>query len=181
MSPPPQRVIVVGSSCAGKSTFARALSEAAALPCVELDHLFWGPHWTAKPTAEFRALVDAAAAADSWIIEGNYGGVRDVLWPRAELVVWLNYDFPLIFWRALRRTVARNLCGQELWHGNRESIKRSFLSRDSILVWVATTFRKRRRQFHELRAGWAFPHLRWLEFRHPAQAQIFLRQVRRGG
>ena len=63
MSPPLQRVLVVGSSCAGKSTFARALSDATGLPCVELDQLFWGLQWTAKPAAEFRASVDSASAA----------------------------------------------------------------------------------------------------------------------
>jgi hypothetical protein len=130
---------------------------------------------------EFRTLVSTVSSADQWVIEGNYGDVRDILWPGADLVIWLNYAFPLIFWRALRRTIARNITRQELWHGNRESFKRSFLSRESILVWVATTFGRRRTQFEALRASGTFPHLEWLEFTHPDQAQEFLRQVQNAG
>jgi len=181
MSPSLQRVLVIGSSCVGKSTFARALADAASLPYVELDQLFWGPNWTAKPLEEFRSLVDRASAAERWVVEGNYGDVRDVLWPRAGVVIWLNYTFPVIFWRAMRRTVFRNITRQELWSGNRESFTRSFLSRESILVWVVTTFRRRRKQFEALRASGSFPQLAWLEFTHPNQAQEFLRQVHNAG
>ena len=174
----PRRVLVIGSSCAGKSTFARALSQLAALPCTELDELFWGPDWTPKPPEAFRALAADAAAGERWVIEGNYSDVRELLWPRAELVIWLNYPFALVCWRALRRTLARNLEREALWHGNRESFRRSFLSRESILVWVATTFRRRRAQFEALRAEGAYPQLAWLEFRQPRQAQAFLCDLR---
>jgi len=175
MSQAVSRVLVIGTSCAGKSTFARALAQVQALPYVELDQLFWAPNWTAKPVEDFRALASAATAGESWVVDGNYGDVRDILWPRANLVIWLNYSFPVILWRALRRTVRRNFTRQELWHGNRESLKRSFLSRESILVWVSTTFRKRQRQFAALRESGTFPQVTWVEFNRPAQAQQFLR------
>ncbi|MEO5698160.1 MAG: toxin [Burkholderiaceae bacterium] len=168
------RILVIGSSCAGKSTFARALARASGLPWVELDQLFWGPNWTAKPLASFRALVGEVAAGERWVIDGNYSDVRDILWPRADLVVWLNYGFTLVLWRAVRRTVSRNITRGELWHGNRESFRRSFLSRESILVWVVKTFQKRRRQFAALRDGVSFPRLAWVEFQRPAQAREFL-------
>ncbi len=168
------RILVIGSSCAGKSTFACALARASGLPWVELDQLFWGPDWTAKPLEAFRALASEAAAGERWVIDGNYSDVRDILWPRADLVVWLNYDFGVVLWRAVRRTVARNVTRRVLWHGNRESFRRSFLSRESILVWVAKTFHKRRRQFAALRAGASFPRLHWVELHRPAQARQFL-------
>lgn len=171
-----ERVLVIGSSCAGKSTFSRALAEAASLRYVELDPLYWGPSWSAKPAKEFRRLVSAAIAGDRWVADGNYSGARDILWPRATVVIWLNYAFPLVFWRALRRTLARSANGQELWHGNRESFRRSFLSRDSILLWVASTFRSRRHEFEKLRAGDDYRHLVWVELKRPAQAEAFLRR-----
>jgi hypothetical protein len=76
--------------------------------------------------SEFRRLVEAAASASSWIAKGNYGGVRDLLCPRATTVVWLNYGFVTVFFRALRRTLHRTASGETLWHGNRESLLRSF-------------------------------------------------------
>jgi adenylate kinase family enzyme len=181
LSQTPQRILVIGSSCAGKSTFARSLSKRSNLPYTELDHLHWGPNWSAKHLDEFRALTDTASAGDQWVIEGNYSAVRDLLWSRANTVIWLNYSFPLVLWRAVRRTIHRSFTRQELWHGNRESLRQSFLSRESILVWVITTFRKRQKQFEALQSSGLFPHLAWIEFRSPAQAENFLRTGQHAG
>lgn len=177
MSVPP-RIVVVGSSCAGKSTFAQALADARGCPRIELDALYWGPHWQPKPTGEFRRLVDAASGGDTWVADGNYGGVRELLWPRAAAIVWLNYSYPRVLWRALTRTVVRCIRREPLWHGNRETVWRSFFTKESILVWVVTTFHRRRREFDALRASGRFEHLTWIEFRHPRQAAAWLAEAR---
>jgi len=168
------RVVVVGSSGSGKSRFARELAQLLGQPYVELDELCWGPNWTEKPQDEFRRLVTVAASAPRWVVDGNYSLVRDVLWTRATTIVWLNFGFLTVFLRALRRTVRRILTNEPLWHGNRESVTRSFFSRDSILLWTITTFRRRRRNYETLRASGKYPHLSWIEFRRPADARRFL-------
>lgn len=170
-----RRVVVVGSSGAGKTTWARALARSLGCRHIELDELFWGPGWTQKSPTEFRRLVAAAVAADAWVVEGNYSTVRDLIWPRAEAVVWLNLGFVRVLGRSLRRTLARVVSRQPLWHGNRESLARALLSRRSILWWVITTFHRRRRQFAALRAAGVYPHLAWFEIRRPAQADRCLR------
>lgn len=172
-----ERVVVVGTSCCGKTMFARQLAESLACPCIELDELYWAPNWTPKPDSEFRRLVEIAASAPRWVTEGNYGRIRDVLWPRATTIVWLNYSFITVFRRALRRTCRRIIVRERLWHGNRESFARSFLSRDSILVWVVTTFNRRRKEFATLRASGNYPHLSWVELRRPAEAESYLRSI----
>jgi len=103
----PQRVVVVGTSGCGKTVFARLLAQSLACPCVELDELYWGPQWTPKPDLEFRRRVEAAAHAPRWVADGNYGRVRDILWPRATTIVWLNYSLHRVLLRALRRTLGR--------------------------------------------------------------------------
>ena len=174
-----ERFVVVGTSCCGKTLFSRQLARCLGYPCIELDELYWGPGWTPKPESEFRRLVGAAASAPRWIADGNYGRVRDLLWPRATTVVWLNYGFVTVLFRALRRTLHRIASGERLWHGNRESLVRSFISRDSILVWVMSTFHRRRREFEALRAGGYYPHLSWVEFRRPSDAKRYLRSIAR--
>jgi hypothetical protein len=72
-------------------------------------------------------------------------------------VVWLDYGFRVVFLRALRRTIRRSIRSEHLWHGNRESIRRAFLSRESILLWAATTHRRRRAPFRQLRSDNLFP------------------------
>ena len=154
--------------------FSHQPARAIGCPRVELDELFWGPNWTPKPEKEFQRLTAIAAAAPRWVAEGNYGRIRDLLWPRATTIIWLNYGFPTVFFRAIRRTLRRNITRETLWHGNRESVVRSFFSRDSILVWVATTFHRRRREFNTLRASGIYPHLVWVEFRRPSDAARYL-------
>lgn len=171
------RVVVVGSSCAGKSTFARSLAASRGCPVIELDELYWSPGWTPKPPAEFLRLVSEATSGERWVAAGNYGLARDALWGRATTIVWLNFGLPRVFWRGLRRTVARVVSGEELFHGNRESFRRSFLSRDSILWWILTTFHRRQREFEALRGTGAFAHLQWHEARHPREAHAILRRL----
>lgn len=175
--PAAERVVVIGSSCAGKSSFARALAEARGCAYVELDELYWGPDWTPKPPAEFLRLVQQAAAGEAWVAAGNYRLAREPLWARATTVVWLDLDLPPVFWRGLRRTLARALGGEVLFHGNRESLRRSFFSRESILWWILSTHGRRRREFEALRAAGVYSHLRWHQARTARAAAAILRQL----
>lgn len=168
------RVVVIGTSGAGKTTFAARLGDILETSPVQLDALFWDPDWTPKEVAEFRRQAEQAIAAERWVVDGNYRHVRDLVWPRATAVIWLNYPFLTIFWRIFWRTVWRAVRGTELYAGNRESLRKSFFSRESILWWMISTYVRRRREFNALRAGNAFPHLAWLEFRRPRQADEFL-------
>ena len=172
-----QRIVVVGTSGCGKTVFARLLAQSLRCPCVELDELYWGPQWTPKPDAEFRRLVEAAASAPRWVADGNYGRVRDILWPRATTIVWLNYSFQRVLLRALRRTLGRLITREPLWHGNKESVRLQFFSRKSILLWVISTFHRRREELASLRATGRYPHLSWVELRRPKDAEPFLRSL----
>ncbi len=176
-----QRVVVVGTSSAGKSTLARALAAQFGHPYVELDALHWAPGWTEKPDAEFLRLAAAATAGEGWVVDGNYAVVRDCIWPRATAVVWLNYSMRVVLMRGLRRTLRRGLRREVLWHGNRESLRRTFLSKESILWWIVTTHARRNAEFTRLRASGTYPRLRWIELRHPREAEDLLRAVRAQG
>jgi adenylate kinase family enzyme len=168
------RVVVVGTSCSGKTTLGRDLAAVLSCPHIELDAIHWLPDWQSRPLEEFREVTERSIAGDRWVIEGNYSQVRDIIWPKATAVIWLNYSFPLVFSRAVRRTITRALTKEELFSGNRESIRQSFFSRGSILLWVIKTHWRRRREFRQLLGGDAFPHLTAYEFRHPREAAAFL-------
>lgn len=99
----PQRVLVAGTSGAGKTTVARAVAEALGCPHVELDALHHGPGWT--PRAEFEDDVRRFAASDAWASEWQYAAVRELLLARADLLVWL--DLPRTRERVLAALAAR--------------------------------------------------------------------------
>src|SRR5688572_30546116 len=143
-----RRVSVIGVIGSGKTTFALALAERLGVPHIELDALHWDPNWTMAELDVFRTRVAAAVEADGWVRDCNYSKVRDLVWARADTVVWLDYSFPLIYTRLLLRTLRRVRSGQELWNGNRERL-RHLLDRDAPLVWAIRTYPRNRRLFPE--------------------------------
>jgi len=170
------RVVVIGTSCAGKTAFARSLACALSFPHVELDALYWQPNWIPRPSEEFRALTAQVLSEDRWVTDGNYGVVRNLVWSRATTVIWLNYGFPTVLWRAVTRTLRRVRTREELFSGNRESLRMAFFSRDSIL-WVLTTFHWRRKQYRVLFDTATFPQLVYVELRNSTEAENFLTRL----
>lgn len=175
-----QRVMVVGTSCSGKTTLARELADALCVPHVELDAIHWGPDWSECPTDEFREVVRERVRGDRWVVDGNYSKVRDLVIARATDAVWLNYSFPVVLGRALSRTCRRVATREELFGGNRETFRNAFLSWDSIPWWVVRTHRRRRRTYRELFEVGAGANVRLTELRAPADALRLLERVRAG-
>jgi adenylate kinase family enzyme len=64
------RVVVIGTSCVGKTAFAKSLARVLSFPHVELDALYWQPNWIPRPPEEFRALTAHALAQDCFVGSG---------------------------------------------------------------------------------------------------------------
>jgi len=94
-----QRISVVGTTGSGKTTLSERLARCLGVPHVELDALHWGPNWTELDPETFRAKVARIVQCDAWVIDGNYNAVRELVWERAQAVVWLDYGLPTILGR----------------------------------------------------------------------------------
>ena len=116
-----QRIVIVGISGSGKTTVAARMARELGFPHIELDALHWEPDWTEAPPEVLRERVMKAAEGSNWVIDGNYGMVRDIVWGRADTVLWLDY-FSLVYWRVVFRTLRGIFTGKELWNGNRENL-----------------------------------------------------------
>ena len=178
-----ERICILGPSNAGKSTLAQAIGRQRQLPVVHLDQLYHLPNsdWVPRPTRDFWRLHDEAIAQERWVMDGNYSAARELIWPRATHIVWLNYSRPRVFAQVLQRTVRRGWSRAPLWAGNRESLRKAFLSRDSILLWSLTTFTKNRRRYADLRASGAYAQAQWVELRTPQQARAWVADLARRG
>ena len=172
-----KRVVIIGTSCSGKTTFARNLAQKLQVQHIELDSIHWKPNWTPTPKEEFRSLATEAVAPELWVLDGNYSAVRDILWARATTLIWLNYPFHVVAWRAVSRTFRRVFGRQVMWSGNRETFRKSFMSKDSILWWVLKTYRRRRQEYPHLFKEPANRHLQITVLTSPAEAERFLRSV----
>jgi adenylate kinase family enzyme len=175
---PGRRIVVVGTSGSGKTTLARELAAIIDAPHIELDALHWGPNWQPAPLEAFRGAVEAALAGERWVVEGNYAKVRDIVWRRADTVIWLNYSLATVFRRLLRRTVTRAVRKEPLWHGNRESLRQAFFSRESILLWALQTHYPNRGKYSALFACQEFAHLKRITFNNAKDAAAWLTALR---
>ncbi|MCC8975583.1 DNA topology modulation protein [Bradyrhizobium brasilense] len=89
-----QRVLVMGSSGSGKSTFARRLSAMTGIPAVSIDALFWKPGWVESGRDEFARRMTEAAQEPRWIMDGNYmrHGAGQLRRELSDAIIW--FDLP---------------------------------------------------------------------------------------
>lgn len=100
-----QRVVVIGCSGAGKSTFARRLGDITGLPVTHIDQLFWQAGWVERPKDSYLERLAAVVAEDRWIIEGVNASTLDLRLPRTDLLIWLQRGRLACLWRVARRVV----------------------------------------------------------------------------
>ena len=167
------RVVVVGPPGSGKTTAAAAIAKRLCAPHTELDSLWWDPNWTEVGTDTFRARLAPVVAADRWVLDGNYtsAGAADLAWPRAELVVWLDLGRWVTVPRVVRRTFTRAARRQELWNGNRETVRLA-LRPDSIIWYAWREHPKYNRRYEGLATAGSHPT--WVRLRSPRAVRRWL-------
>ncbi|MFG7942235.1 P-loop NTPase family protein [Streptomyces cacaoi] len=168
-----RRILVVGVTGAGKSTLARAVSGRLALPYHELDALYFnGPGWAVN--GELAEDVARLAAGPRWIVDSlGYPEVRDLLWDRADTVLWLDYPRRVTMPRVLRRSVRRTVTREVLFGGNRETWK-AWLSREHPAWWSWSQHATRRREVEQRLRDPRFAPLGLVRFRHPRDTAAWL-------
>lgn len=102
-----QRVLVLGSSGSGKSTFAARLASLTGLPMISIDAVYWQPGWTMPDIPTFSREMTNLAQGDRWIMDGNYlnHGAGELRRARADAVFW--FDLPR--WICLSRILMRSV------------------------------------------------------------------------
>jgi adenylate kinase family enzyme len=170
-----RRICVVGTTGSGKSTLASELARRLELPYVELDALHWGPNWTHCSDEEMRQRAEQATRGDAWVVDGNYGFIRKLIWPRAEAVIWLDYPLGLILWQLWKRTWKRALMNETRWGTNKERLWPQFFSKDSLFLWALQTYQRRKRTYTALLSAPEYASLIFIHLKSPRETEAWLR------
>jgi adenylate kinase family enzyme len=173
------RIVVIGTSGAGKTTLARRIADRLAVQHIELDAINWQPGWRdlmRHDPALFVARVTAAIQAESWVVDGNYGPVQAPVWGRATHLVWLDYARWRIMARVIRRSLLRALLRTELWAGNRERW-RQMLHPSHPIRWAWRTWQRRRTETAERLVDPACRSLWVARVRHPREADLVIARL----
>lgn len=148
-----QRISVVGNG--GKSTLSKALAEKTELTFIELDALFWKPNWEESSAEELIEKVNAAIAGapNGWIADGHYWSrMGDVILGQADMVIWLDLPWRVMFWRTLRRSFQRARDKNKVCGDNIETWRKLFSTDSLWWYWLTNrqTFSKRQERLANL-------------------------------
>jgi adenylate kinase family enzyme len=171
----PSRVLFYGVTGSGKSTAARAFAQATGLPEFSADDdIGWLPGWQQRTVEEQRDIAAGIAAQDRWVLDSAYGVWRDVVLPRAEVVIGLDYPRWLSLARLVRRSLRRTLTRELVCNGNSETLPRLF-DDESIIRWHFRSFARKRQVMRGLQAEPGMPPV--ILFRHPRELDAWLAQL----
>ncbi|MEM9666309.1 MAG: DNA topology modulation protein [Bacteroidota bacterium] len=98
-----QRILVIGSGGAGKSTLARQLGRRLGLPVIHLDQHYWQPGWVETPRAVWQERVRQLIQRERWVMDGNYSGTMEMRLAAADTIVFLDTPRWRCLWQATRR------------------------------------------------------------------------------
>jgi adenylate kinase family enzyme len=97
------RIAIIGSPGAGKSTFARKLGHITGIPVYHLDTLYWKPGWVEPDRDAWIQAQQHVIRHDTWIIDGNYGATMDMRLGAADTVIWLDLPRRICLYQVLKR------------------------------------------------------------------------------
>ena len=146
-----------------------------------MDALHWGPNWTEPSSDEvFHTKIHKALDGDSWVLDGNYTRSAPVKWRYVDMVIWIDFSFTRTLLQALKRAVLRATFKNELWPGtgNTESFRKSFFSKDSIVLWTINTYHKNRIKHLGIMADDEYKHIRFVQLRSPIACERFLARMK---
>jgi len=177
-----KRINVIGTSGSGKSTLCEKISKKINAPHISLDQLFWAPNWKGTPDEVFFPRLEKALSVNSWVLDGKYERTTAIKWKKVDVVIWIDLPFWLTLYQAVTRAFKRAWSKEELWPGtgNCESFRRSFFSRDSVILWTINTHHKTRETYSRVINDLQYKHIEFIRLRSRAQVNQFIEVFNNG-
>lgn len=174
-----QRINIIGTSGSGKTTFAKHLSNKLNHQYIEMDSIFWKPNWTESTDQEFFQKLEISLAPKTWVLDGNYQRTEKLKWKYVQTVIWIDYSYKRVMYQALKRAIKRIVTKQEIWPNtnNKETIYKTFFTKDSIIFWTLSTYHKNKKRYESLMKDPSYSHIHFVRLKNPKEAKSFLDSI----
>lgn len=167
-----ERIMIIGSGGAGKSTMARELGQKLNLPVFHLDVVNWRPNWEIVPREQQIEIQKELVKQEKWIIDGNYGGTMDIRLERADTIIFLDFPRTLCLYRAIKRRFQyRNKTRPDMREGNKERFDLEFYK------WIWNFPKIQRPKIMEILSGLSTDK-KVVVLRSPKDMKHFLTQIK---
>lgn len=175
--------MISGCSASGKTTLCNKIDlKIEKIHRIDLDELYWLPNWKHNPDEIFNSNVQKEFNKynkNGWIIDGDYSEARHTSWSNAQVVIFLDYDFWVCFWRAVKRTSYRVITGQQVCNGNYETFYSTCILCNPEFggiagsVWVNyPRYKKRIKQWTK-----DYPHIKCVTIPSPYHCEYWLNKA----
>ena len=158
-----KKVTVIGINCSGKTTLSKIICRKIKNKHIELDKIKRDKKGNRLPLNRLIDIVSKEIRAESWVIEGNFLGVRELVWRRSDTLVWLDLPFQTILSRTIIRMVKecrqrnpRNLIDVF------EQLYRVFIT----LYWLINQFWKRKKSIISILSRPEMSHLKIIKLKN---------------
>lgn len=166
-----QKILIIGSGGAGKSTLSRQLGDILGLAVIHLDAAYWNAGWEPTPKPEWQETVARLVQQESWVMDGNYSGTMDLRLATADTVIFLDLPRWLCLWRVIkRRWQYAGKTRPDMAAGCPEQLNWEFLQ----WIWSYPT---RRRASILAKLDQLAPHQQVFILRSRAQVQQFVKEI----
>lgn len=174
-----KKINIVGTSGSGKSTFAKKLANILSIDYIEMDVLFWRKNWHCLNDKDFSSLLKTSLEKERWVLDGNYSNTTPVKWENVDVVIWLDFSFFRTMSQAVKRAVIRIHAKKELWPGtgNKETFRKTFLSKHSILLWTLKTYKKNKIYYESIMSAKEFSHIIFIRLASPKACSEYLNHI----
>ena len=173
------RVVIVGRTGSGKTTLAREVAAALEVKHVELDSLYFGPDFSTAPLDILRQRTAEAIAGQRWVTDGNKSAVRDLVWPRADTIIWLDYPLAVSLWRLARRARGRasSLQSSAAESGDNAGLPKQLLAAAKGVLTALRSHAGQRREYPKMFSAPENEHLAVVRLRSPRATERWLTEV----
>lgn len=100
-----KKILIIGNSGAGKTTFAHKLARKLNLPLVHLDKLYWHGEWQRLSNEDFDFLVQKELEKPEWIIDGNFNRTISHRMKYCDTIIFFDFNTISCLWGITKRLI----------------------------------------------------------------------------